>query len=168
MFGLGKTRTQIISGGEGPINLSTTDMKKKRKRQRGFTLIEMMAVVVILSIVSGLGYVLVSNQIEQSRQKTDAANCRLILDAAQRYLTDNGPNSVSNIASGSGRAVDSYNDLILKGYLQSAPTTPWSNSEGYIIKYSTSGVTGGPTSGINGTLTVESGHSGGATAVGSY
>jgi prepilin-type N-terminal cleavage/methylation domain-containing protein len=163
MFGLVKTRSQVISEGEGTINMPTTDMKKKR--QRGFTLIEMLAVVVIISIVSGLGYVLVSNQIEKSRKNTDSANCRLILDAAQRYLTEYGPNSVGNIASNDGKKVDSDNDLIKKGFLQSGPTTPWSTSdkpEGYKIYI----VATSP--GTNGTIEVISDHTNETLAVGSY
>lgn len=83
------------------------------KRQLGFTLIEMLAVVLILAIVAGVGFVVVNNQIEKARVNTDIANLRTLADAVNRYTMDNG------------KPPTTINDLVGK-YLGAVPSSPWS------------------------------------------
>jgi len=87
--------------------------EKRRKRQKGFTLIEMLAVVIILVIVAAIGFVVVNNQIEKSRENTDKANVRTIADAVQRYILEKGavPQNVPALVS--------------EGYLAKEPQDPW-------------------------------------------
>lgn len=110
--------------------------EKARKRQKGFTLIEMLAVVIILVIVAAIGFVVVNNQIEKSRVNTDAANARTIADAVQRYILDHG----SLDASGSGGPakasgqVNANNGLITGGYLAKPPADPWGKGRFYEVE----------------------------------
>ncbi|ATY86152.1 hypothetical protein CVV65_15460 [Kyrpidia spormannii] len=89
----------------------------RRRRQAGFTLIEMLAVVVILAIVAGVGFVVVNNQIENARVNTDKANVRTIADATQRYIMDKGA------------APTDVGDLVTNGYLAKAPVDPWDSTK---------------------------------------
>ncbi len=95
-----------------PSQSHAKGVEKARKRQKGFTLIEMLAVVIILVIVASIGFVVVNNQIEQSRQRTDVANVRTVADAVQRYIMDNSsrPANVSALVDG--------------GYLAKGPEDP--------------------------------------------
>lgn len=98
---------------------------QKRRRQKGFTLIEMLAVVLILVIVAGIGFVVVNNQIEKSRERTDIANVRTIADAVQRYMIEN--------TSAPTGDVDKDHVLIKQGYLASPPQDPWGKDRMYKI-----------------------------------
>ncbi|HHY65955.1 MAG TPA: prepilin-type N-terminal cleavage/methylation domain-containing protein [Alicyclobacillus sp.] len=110
----------------------------RRRRQGGFTLIEMLAVVVILAIVAGVGFVVVNNQIEKARVNTDIANLRTIGDAVNRYIMDNGS------------APSSMADLVGK-YLGSEPKDPWANSS-YTLNVTQ------PNNNTPGNVTVQSPH----------
>lgn len=103
--------------------------EKARKRQKGFTLIEMLAVVIILVIVAAIAFVVVNNQIEKSRVNTDAANARTIADAVQRYILDHG--GLDESASGD---VDDDNGLITGGYLAKPPADPWGKGRFYKVE----------------------------------
>lgn len=95
--------------------------QKRRKRQRGFTLVEMLAVVVILAIVGGVGFVLVNDRINTARINTDQANARTIADAVNAYIMDNGAPPVS----GNTIRITANDTTLLGKYLGSAPTNPW-------------------------------------------
>lgn len=103
--------------------------QKRRKREKGFTLIEMLAVVLILAIVSGIGFVVVNKQIEGSRDKTDKANVRIIADAVQRYVLDKNSTTIT---------VDA---LVTDGYLAQTPVDPWGKGQQYGITVSGNDVT---------------------------
>ncbi|MBX6395927.1 MAG: prepilin-type N-terminal cleavage/methylation domain-containing protein, partial [Alicyclobacillaceae bacterium] len=103
------------------VEEEVTQQAARRKRQRGFTLIEMLAVVLILAIVAGVGFVVVNNQIEDSKVKTDMANLRTIADATNRYIMDNGGSLPSSVSALVGK------------YLGSEPKDPW-EQKSYIIK----------------------------------
>lgn len=65
------------------------------RRQRGFTLMEMMAVIVIVGILAAVSYPSYQNQVRKSR-RSDARN--LLLDAANReeqHILDRGRYTVS-------------------------------------------------------------------------
>lgn len=61
---------------------------KLTKNQRGMTLIELMAVVVILGILATIAGVAIVNASEKSKVAADTTTIAIIKDAAQRYIMD--------------------------------------------------------------------------------
>ena len=55
----------------GRIRTKISDLKQKARDQRGVTLIEMLAVVVILAILAAVGVPIVLAQIQKARINTD-------------------------------------------------------------------------------------------------
>lgn len=58
------------------------------KNQRGMTLIELMAVVVILGILATVAGVAIVNASEKAKINADSATISVLKDAAQRYIMD--------------------------------------------------------------------------------
>ena len=81
-------------------------------KKRGFTLIEMMAVIVILGIISIVVMPLIINKVKNKQTDVDSATRQLIYNAAALYIKD----STSNINSNSTFCVP-LTDLVNIGYL---------------------------------------------------
>lgn len=64
-------------------------MSKILKNEKGLTLIELLAVIVILAIVSAIAIPAIGNIIENSRYNAVKADGSNILSAASLYFTDN-------------------------------------------------------------------------------
>lgn len=58
-------------------------------KSKGFTLIELMGVLVILGLVITVSSIIVVNQIDKSKDKISAATEKLIFVAADNYIEDN-------------------------------------------------------------------------------
>lgn len=116
-----ETNVQVVQ----EVVQSGSVQQKRRKREKGFTLIEMLAVVLILAIVAGAGFVAVNKQIESSREKTDVANFRILADASAKFLMDH-PNTGTgqltfDTAAGTG---------LLPEYLAQPVNDPWDSTTG--------------------------------------
>lgn len=88
-------------------------LRKMLKKQEGFTLVELMIVVVILGILAGIGVQQYANVQTRAKGAAHNANLRIISSAANMYvmLEGSAPGSVAELAD--------------KGYLQEVPVNPF-------------------------------------------
>lgn len=100
----------------GGITISALMTKKMRftKNQKGMTLIELLAVIVILGVISAIAVPSVSSIISSTKTKADAATKELVEAAIlNKVLSENLSTSLTSIAISS---------LVTEGYLAKAPT----------------------------------------------
>ncbi len=64
-------------------------MSKSKKKQKGMTLVELLAVIVILGVVAGIGTIAVGNIIENAREDAVTRQEEMISQAVRLYLMDN-------------------------------------------------------------------------------
>ena len=76
-------------------------LKKRIKNEKGLSLVELLAVIVILGIVAAIAIPAIGNIIDSSRVKAAKADAANILSAAQIYFTENSDKSTfSNTTAG--------------------------------------------------------------------
>lgn len=89
-------------------------MRKKieelRNKEEGFTLVELLAVIVILGIIVAIAIPAVGSVIDRAGTDSEDAETQLIVDAARLYYTSEDPETVTD-------SVDTET-LIEKGYLE--------------------------------------------------
>ena len=87
------------------------------KSKSGFTLIELIVVIAILSILAAILIPLVSNFIERANQSADLANARnLFIAAALWYSIQESPNDTVNPDLNFFTGQDEYPDIRSKLY----------------------------------------------------
>lgn len=101
-------------------------IRKMLKQQEGFTLVELMIVVVILGIISGIGIQQYGKVQERARDAADDANKRIITSAAQMYIM------MENVADDELNSVTMAN-LISAGYLDDYPDDPNNKDKTYKV-----------------------------------
>lgn len=78
-------------------------LKKRIKNEKGLSLVELLAVIVILGIVAAIAIPAIGNIIENSRYNAVKADAINVLSGAQIYYTDNpgeaGPVAISVLQS---------------------------------------------------------------------
>lgn len=89
-------------------------MKRLGKNQKGVTLVELMAVVVILGIIAGVAGAAVTGSFSKAKENTDTASVRIISDAVQRYVLE------GKTTEGSAITIE---NLVSSGFLTSTPTS---------------------------------------------
>ena len=92
-------------------------LRKMLKKQEGFTLVELMIVVVILGILAGIGVQQYVNVQTRAKGAAHNANLRIISSAANMYVMLEG------------EAPTDIDDLQEKGYLQEVPDNPFGEEE---------------------------------------
>lgn len=129
----------------------------KMKDQRGFTLIEIMVVVVILGVLAALVVPRFLDRPEEAKRTKAAVDIKSIEEALALFKLDNGffPSTDQGLQAlvkkpESGRIPDRYAD---EAYLKKVPVDPWSRTYIYlspgahdaydIISYGADGEPGG-------------------------
>ena len=82
-------------------------IKQLLKKEGGFTLVELLAVIAILALIVGISIPLIGNVIGDARDNTEAAQDELVIDAAQLYFVENDTKTSVTLA-----------DLIKDGFLE--------------------------------------------------
>lgn len=65
-------------------------LKRIKKDERGLTLVELLAVVVILAIVAAIAFILIGNVIENSKKDAHVSNALQLISAAKLYDATEG------------------------------------------------------------------------------
>ncbi|MGG3560469.1 prepilin-type N-terminal cleavage/methylation domain-containing protein [Neobacillus rhizosphaerae] len=81
-------------------------LKNKLKDQRGLTLIELLAVIVILGIIAAIAIPTISGVIDRSKDDAKVAEALQILDAARLAHTDDSTKTSWVYNSSAGAGVD--------------------------------------------------------------
>ncbi|MCI9062774.1 MULTISPECIES: type II secretion system protein [Romboutsia] len=102
----------------------------QKKRRSGFTLVEMVIVVTILGILSGIGFMQFGNVQETSRKNADYVAAANLATAANLCLGEN-PNIVTT-DTGKNKII-SIDTLKEKGYINYIPKSQSQNSP-FVIK----------------------------------
>jgi general secretion pathway protein G len=90
--------------------------RPSRAAARGFTLIELMVVVALISVLAGMGVVQYRNQVIRTREAVLKEDLFRMRDAIDQYYADKGKYPVSLDA------------LVTDGYLRQIPKDPTTDS----------------------------------------
>jgi general secretion pathway protein G len=102
---------------------------QNKKKNAGFTLIEMMIVVVIIGIIVGIAVPMIAKDPEKARLVADKANIKSLDDAVQMYNLD------------TQHYPDSLQQLVTDQDIKQLPTDPW----GQAYQYRLCTINGSPT-----------------------
>ncbi|MBD2848214.1 prepilin-type N-terminal cleavage/methylation domain-containing protein [Paenibacillus sp. IB182496] len=94
-------------------------MRTILKNEKGLTLVELLAVIVIVGIIAAIAVPAIGATIKNAEEKSDTATDKMIEEAALRYAIDEEVSTatavtLSNAATGA--------DLVREGYLNAIPT----------------------------------------------
>ena len=104
---------------------------KKNNKRKGFTLIEIMVVVVILGLLSTLVVPRIGPLIDDARRKTAASNIQGLVTNLEMYYADNGFYPTTQQGLEALVTAPSTNPIPKHyregGYLNKVPDDPWGN-----------------------------------------
>lgn len=114
-------------------------MKKWLKNSKGLTLVELLAVVVILGIVAAIAVPAIGKTISNSKVKADIGTYNMIKDAALRYSLDKQADGESGAIT-----TEAVSNLKTQGYLTDYKVAGQSNSaitfDNYAVAVDSNGV----------------------------
>jgi len=118
-----------------------------RNRQSGFTLIEIMVVVVILAVLGALVVPKILENVDKARVTRAASDIRAIETALDLYRLDNFkyPTTEQGLQALVKQPADpSITNYRSEGYLPALPKDPWNNPDGRQYEITTYGKDGKP------------------------
>ncbi|MEQ2529387.1 type II secretion system protein [Bacillaceae bacterium CLA-AA-H227] len=89
------------------------NLKKRLKNQRGLTLVELLAVIVILGIISAIAVPSIGGIIEKSKEDAIKADALQVLNAAKLYVASNDVTEETTLANATTTGVDGTLDDLL-------------------------------------------------------
>ncbi|MGG3835894.1 prepilin-type N-terminal cleavage/methylation domain-containing protein [Paenibacillus thiaminolyticus] len=92
---------------------------KAARNEKGMTLIELLAVIVILGIIIAIAAVVIVGQFDKAKETSDKTSVRIITDAVQRYILEN-PKDENAVITETPKAIP-IDILITKGYIKERP-----------------------------------------------
>ena len=101
--------------------------KLQNKKRSGFTLVEMVIVVTVLGILSGLGFMKFGNIQEISRKNADYIAASNLATAANLFLIEN-PNDFTIDDEDNSKIID-IQKLKTNGYINSIPISQTKNKQ---------------------------------------
>lgn len=118
--------------------------RKLRQEEQGFTLVELVVVVVILGILAGVGIQQFGNVQERARQSAHEANVKVLTSAAQMYALiesvlddpdfENDPENTGNKILTIRRPEEQEKHQLVPNYLAEWPDSPWDGGPDYEVK----------------------------------
>lgn len=105
---------------------------KAARNEKGMTLIELLAVIVILGIIIAIAAVVIIGQFDKAKDTSDATSMKIVMDAAQRYILDHPEITISATES----KTITTKDLIKEGYIKEEPVNSIGEKlTGITVKY---------------------------------
>ena len=98
------------------MRLETTTLRPKRNHSLGFTLIELVMVMLLLSILVGIAVPMYRTQVISSKEAVLAHNLAMIRERLDQYKADRGVYPAS------------LEELVERGYFRELPTDPFTAS----------------------------------------
>ncbi len=101
-------------------------MERKRKKQSAFTLVELMAVVVILGILASFATIKVAQYLSRARVTKAKVDMRQIMNALSLFHMDNHdyPESLDELTE--------ETEMHPEGVISAIPKDPWGNDYEYV------------------------------------
>ena len=134
-------------------------IKKKMKDQRGLTLVELLAVVVILGIISAIAVPSIGNIIEKSKEDAHKSTALQMINAARLAVTNNDSIIVFNDSTVDGTTTSTatvkLTTLESNGYLENI-VNPSDKTNGYNKETSVVNITKGENGKLTYTVTLKS------------
>ena len=123
---------------------------KNLKNRKGFTLVELLAVIVVLAIVMGLAVVAITGVLDNARKATFAADAKSFLEGAHSLVNADDINNMIGTSSSAKYAPDCktnstpvYITIALIKLQQGGTKSPYGNT--YVIGEATEPSTSAPT-----------------------
>jgi general secretion pathway protein G len=116
------------------VEMKAQNMTMKRRKQQGFTLIELMVVVVILAILAAIAVPKLMDRPDEARLVKAKQDIGAISSALQLYKLDNYryPNTDQGIEALVTKPTTEPEPKNWKQYLQQVPKDPWGNDYIYL------------------------------------